>query len=57
LASESRLGPTAVLVSSDEAFGIIHMLEMLVEDVCEVKSFRDEAAARAWFASKSVAGP
>lgn len=57
LASETRLGPTAVLVSSDQAFGVFRMIEMLVEDVCEVKPFRDEAAARAWLASKSAAAP
>ena len=55
LGTESRLGPTAVLVSSDAAFGIISMLEMLVEDVCEIKPFRDESEARAWLASKSQA--
>ncbi len=53
LGTESRLGPTAVLVSSDAAFGIIRMLEMLVEDVCEIKPFRDEPEARAWLATKS----
>jgi hypothetical protein len=55
LGAESRLGPTAVLVSSDAAYGIIRMLEMLVEDVCEIKPFRDESEARAWLASKSPA--
>ena len=49
---ESSLGPTAVLVSSDVAFGVMRMLEILVEDVCEVKPFRDEQDARAWLAMR-----
>ena len=44
----SKLGPTAVLVSDDVAFGIIRMLEALVEDVCEIVPFRDENEARTW---------
>ena len=50
LGRDLKLGPTAVLVSSDAAFGVTRMLESLVEDVCEVKSFREEREARAWFA-------
>jgi hypothetical protein len=53
LRRESRLGPTAVLVSDDVAFGVIRMLEALVEDVCEVKPFRDEQEARAWLATST----
>ena len=52
LGQESKLGPTAVLVSTDVAFGIIRTLEALVEDVCEVKPFREEQEARAWLAMK-----
>jgi hypothetical protein len=49
---DSTLGPTAVLVSDDVAFGVIRMLEVLVEDICEVRSFRDEQEARAWLAAQ-----
>jgi hypothetical protein len=49
---ESKFGPTAVLVSSDAAFGMIRLLEALVEDVAEIKPFRDEREARAWLATK-----
>jgi hypothetical protein len=52
---QARMGPTAILVSSDLAFGLVRMVEMLVDDCCEVKPFRDEAEARAWLASKSQA--
>ena len=52
---DSKLGPTAVVVADDAAFGVIRMLEMLVEDLCEVKPFRDEQEARAWL-SRSVPG-
>lgn len=57
LGTETHLGPTAILVSSDEAFGFFRMLEMLVEDCCEVKPFRDEAEALKWLTSKSKAAP
>ena len=53
LSQESKFGPTAVLVSTDVALGIMQKLEMLVEDVAEVKPFRDEQEARAWLAAKS----
>jgi hypothetical protein len=54
LGQESTLGPTAILVSSDIAFGIVRMLEMLVEDVAKIKPFRDEKEARAWLATEST---
>lgn len=53
LGQHSKLGPTAVLVSSEAAFGIMRMLEMLAEDVVEVRPFRDEPEARLWLASQS----
>ena len=46
------LGPTAILVSTDYAFGLMRMLEMLVEDVCEIRVFREERLAREWLASR-----
>ena len=48
LGERTRLGPTAVLVSGDLAFGITRMVEMLVEDVALVKPFRDKLAAELW---------
>ena len=48
LALETKLGATAVVVSTDVAFGVMRMLETLTEDVCEIKPFRDEQAAQKW---------
>lgn len=45
---ESALGPTAVVVSSDFAFGMLRMLEILLEGVCLVKPFHDYAVAEQW---------
>lgn len=53
LGQQSKLGPTAVLVSNDAAFGVLRMLQTLVEDVCEVRPFRDEQEARIWLASQA----
>jgi hypothetical protein len=54
LRKESRLGRTAVLVSTDYAFGLLRMLETLLEDVCQVRPFRDELEAHEWLAEKDA---
>jgi len=43
------LGPTAVVVSNELGYGMLRMLEILLEDVCIVRPFRDYAAAEQWF--------
>jgi hypothetical protein len=48
LARSRRLGRTAVVVSSDVAYGIMKMLQILLEDVCMVQPFRNLAAATLW---------
>ena len=48
LARNRRLGPTAVVVSTDVAYGVLKTLQILVEDVCVVQPFRDLAAATLW---------
>jgi hypothetical protein len=45
---DSRLGPTAVVVPNDYAFGMLRMLEILLEDICIVRPFRDFDAAKQW---------
>jgi hypothetical protein len=50
LGERTRLGPTAVLVSTDYQYGITRMVEMLVEDVCPIKPFRTETDAERWLA-------
>jgi hypothetical protein len=52
LSREAPLGRTAIVVSSDYAFGLLRMLEMLVEDVCHVRPFLDEQEARIWSATE-----
>jgi len=52
LCQQSKFGPTAALVSTDFAFGIMRAMEMLLEDVADVRPFRDEKLARSWLASK-----
>ncbi|MBU0967384.1 MAG: hypothetical protein KKA54_13505 [Proteobacteria bacterium] len=48
LGQESALGPTAVVVSSDFAFGMLRMLENMLDGVCIVKPFRDYGDAKQW---------
>jgi hypothetical protein len=48
LGERTRLGPTAVVVDSDLAFGMVRMVEMLVDDVCQVRPFRDKLDAELW---------
>jgi ABC-type transporter Mla MlaB component len=48
LSIQHYLGPTAVVVSSPVAFGVMRMLQNLVEDVCVVRPFRDFAQAESW---------
>ena len=50
VAKESRLGPTAILVDTDLAYGLLRMLEILVEDVCAVRPFRHQEEAEKWLA-------
>lgn len=48
LSRSYRLGRTAVVVSSDVAYGIVRMLQVLVEDICDVHPFLDLGAAEQW---------
>ncbi len=54
LSQQSKFGATAVLVSTDFAFGIMRAMEILLEDLADVRPFRDEKLARSWLASKSI---
>ena len=54
LSRESKLGRTAILVSTDYAYGLMRMLETLVEDVCQLRVFREEQEARAWLNAMSA---
>jgi hypothetical protein len=48
LAERTRLGPTAVVVDTDFAFGITRMVEMLVDDVALIRPFRTKLDAELW---------
>ena len=48
LGERTQLGPTAVVVDSDLAYGMVRMVEILVQDVCLVKPFRDKLDAELW---------
>jgi hypothetical protein len=55
LGRDSTLGPTAVVVSGDYAFGMLRMLEImleiLVDEVCVVRSFHSVEEARHWLSN------
>lgn len=48
LGRSNALGPTAVVTGNDVSYGIMRMLEILVEDVCDVRPFRDRREAEEW---------
>jgi len=48
LGQDSRLGPTAIIVDTDDGYGMLRMLEVLVEDVAAVRPFRRAEDARKW---------
>ena len=52
-ANRKVLGPTAVVVSTELAFGMLRMLEQLVGDVALIRPFRDYATAVDWLATQS----
>jgi hypothetical protein len=52
LCQQSRFGPTAVLVATDYDFGIMRAMEMLLNDVAEIRPFREARLARSWLASQ-----
>jgi hypothetical protein len=44
----SELGPGAIIVGSDLAYGMLRMLEILVEDFLHARPFRSEEEAHRW---------
>jgi len=53
LGRDSGLGPTAIVIDTDVHFGMMRMLEMLVEDVCQISPFRRMEDAEEWIAQFS----
>lgn len=52
----SPLGPVAVLVADDLSFGMVRMLGILIEEVCDIRPFRDHVAAAVWLSQVSAPG-
>jgi hypothetical protein len=48
LGERTRLGPTAIVVDTDFAYGMSRMIETLVEDVALIKPFRNKLDAEVW---------
>jgi hypothetical protein len=51
--SYTRHGPTAFVVTSDVAFGMLRMFAILTEDVRPVEVFRDVARAMDWLEAQA----
>ncbi len=48
LGRKNALGPTAIATGYDVSYGIMRMLEIMVADVCDVRSFRSCGKAEEW---------
>ena len=53
---ETGFGPTAVIVADDTMYGMMRMLETLLEGVCDVRPFRDAErnAAEQWLRTMPI---
>jgi hypothetical protein len=54
-AREGTLGPTAIVVSTPFAYGMMRMLDLLVEDFCEIRPFYSQDEAELWLAERPLA--
>jgi hypothetical protein len=50
---EGVLGPTAIVVGNDLAYGMVRMLAILLEGVCSLQPFRTRQEAEQWLADAS----
>ena len=55
LAHSGALGPTAVVVATDYAYGMLRMLEILADGVAAVRPFRDVDEAQRWLETATAA--
>ena len=51
---EAKIGPAAMVVSSDRLFDLTLLVSKLTADVCRIRPFRDEAEARKWLAAQPI---
>jgi hypothetical protein len=56
LGQRDQLGPTAVVVGSDYSFGMMRMLQILLNDQPAVYPFRSRLEAEAWLAQAPAYG-
>jgi hypothetical protein len=47
-ASTETMGPTAIVVGSDVAYGMMRMMQALLDDVIPLRPFRSLADAETW---------
>lgn len=48
LARQGTLGPTAVIVPNEVGYGLVRMIEILLDGAAEVRPFRKNETAEAW---------
>jgi deoxyhypusine synthase len=48
------LGPTAIVVGNDLAYGMMRMLAIMLEDICALQPFRTRQEAEQWLANASA---
>jgi hypothetical protein len=53
LALDAPLRPTAVVSDSDVGYGMLRMIEAMVEEVCAIRPFRTMSEAEDWLAEIS----
>jgi len=53
---EGVLGPTAIVVGSEFAYGMMRMLSILLEGICELQPFRTRQEAEEWLTHASASG-
>ena len=51
---EGVLGPTAIVVSNELGYGMLRMLAILLEGICELQPFRTRQEAERWLANASA---
>jgi hypothetical protein len=54
LGHEGALGPTAIVVGDEVSYGMIRMLESLLDGVCELRPFRSRHEAERWLEGTKV---
>jgi hypothetical protein len=54
LGCHNTIGPMAIVTGDDISYGMVRMLEILLEDVYHVRPFRDRVKAEEWLNTISV---